>query len=193
MAAAIVLLISTTSISAGTREPIDTDHSTITVRVGKTGMFRAFGDDHEIRGIVQQGFVDEGVPAVDVVVDARELRVLDPRLSPERRDEVQLRMLGADVLDVARFPEIRFTSEQATETGSGWTVRGELRLHGQTRTVTTTVERQRNHYRGTLHVRQTDFGITPIVAAGGAVKVKDDVTIEFDIVAKGASATQSGS
>jgi hypothetical protein len=31
-------------------------------------------------------------------------------------------------------------------------------------------------------VRQSDFGMTPIRIAGGTVKVKDDVTIEFDIV-----------
>jgi hypothetical protein len=34
-------------------------------------------------------------------------------------------------------------------------------------------------------LRQSDFGILPISIAGGTVKVKDEVTIEFDIVTAG--------
>jgi hypothetical protein len=30
-------------------------------------------------------------------------------------------------------------------------------------------------------VRQTEFGITPVTIAGGSIKVKDDVRIEFEI------------
>jgi hypothetical protein len=33
-------------------------------------------------------------------------------------------------------------------------------------------------------VRQTDFGIEPVVAAGGLVKVEDEVTVSFRIVAR---------
>ena len=36
--------------------------------------------------------------------------------------------------------------------------------------------------RGEVVIRQTDFGITP-VTAGGAVRVKDDVQLSFEIVA----------
>jgi hypothetical protein len=30
-------------------------------------------------------------------------------------------------------------------------------------------------------VRQTDFGIQPVTAAGGAIKVKNEVRVEFEI------------
>ena len=98
-------------------------------------------------------------------------------------------MLGADVLDVNRFPEIRFTSAQAEATNGGWTVRGELQLHGQIHPVTATVQHQGNHYRGSVHLKQTEFGITPVTVAGGTVKVKDEVTIDFDVVTQGGIAT----
>ncbi len=39
------------------------------------------------------------------------------------------------------------------------------------------------HYTGSATVRQSDFGMTPIRIAGGTVQVKDDVKIDFDIVA----------
>jgi hypothetical protein len=37
------------------------------------------------------------------------------------------------------------------------------------------------HYRGSATLRQTDFGIKPLTVAGGTVKVKDEVKIEFEI------------
>jgi hypothetical protein len=33
-------------------------------------------------------------------------------------------------------------------------------------------------------LRQKDFGITPVSVAGGSVKVKDEVRIEFEIVGR---------
>jgi hypothetical protein len=36
-------------------------------------------------------------------------------------------------------------------------------------------------YRGSATLKQTDFGITPVTVAGGTVKVKDEVKIEFEI------------
>jgi polyisoprenoid-binding protein YceI len=40
------------------------------------------------------------------------------------------------------------------------------------------------HFKGSTTIRQTDFGITPIKIAGGIVRVKDDVKVEFEIVLK---------
>jgi polyisoprenoid-binding protein YceI len=187
--ATALMLVATAGIRAGSRTPIDTEHSTVTVVVGKSGVFRAFGDDHHIGGAVKQGFVDEDAHMVDILVDARGLRVLDPDASQEHRDQIQARMLGSDVLDANRFPDIHFASGKAEATEAGWTVHGQLQLHGQVRPVTATVQHQGNHYRGSIHLKQTDFGITPVAAAGGTVKVKDDVVVEFDIVTRGAFAT----
>jgi hypothetical protein len=41
---------------------------------------------------------------------------------------------------------------------------------------------QDGRYRGTVVLKQRDFGITPISIAGGTVKVKDELKVEFDIV-----------
>ena len=133
-----------------------------------------------------------GIADVHIVVDAASFRVLDPRASPKNRAAVQMRMLGPDVLDVSRFPEILFDSESAEpgEAG-GWTVRGHLTLHGQTRPLTTTVSGAHGHYKGTLALKQSDFGIAPIKVAGGAVKVKDQLTIDFDMVTQSAITTNS--
>lgn len=60
-------------------------------------------------------------------------------------------------------------------------VRGELTLHGQTHPVSATVHKQDGAYVGTSRLKQTAFGIHP-VSAGGVVKVKDELEVQFSIV-----------
>jgi polyisoprenoid-binding protein YceI len=99
---------------------------------------------------------------------------------------VQARMLGPQVLDASRFTRIRFESTAVEQPGTdSWVVRGNLDLHGQIRSVTVIVSRERGHYKGQTTLLQTDFGITPISIAGGTVKVKDRIAIEFDLVTVG--------
>jgi hypothetical protein len=43
------------------------------------------------------------------------------------------------------------------------------------------VRKKGEHYIGVAQFKQTDFGIKPVKVAGGAVRVKDQVRIEFDI------------
>jgi hypothetical protein len=38
-------------------------------------------------------------------------------------------------------------------------------------------------YSGNARIKQTDFGNQPVRAAGGAVKTKDELDVQFDIYA----------
>jgi polyisoprenoid-binding protein YceI len=72
--------------------------------------------------------------------------------------------------------------------GSDYAVRGNLTLHGKTHAVDVKVHLAApGKYTGAAKVKQTDYGITPISIGGGAVKVKDEVDIEFVIVLKPAA------
>ena len=62
-----------------------------------------------------------------------------------------------------------------------WVVHGTQTLHGQPQAVTVDVLREAGHYTGHPTFKQTNFGIKPVRIAGGAVKVKDEVRIEFDV------------
>jgi hypothetical protein len=181
---AFALIIVAGVASAGpSTERIDPERSTITIHVFKSGLFRALGDNHEIQAPIKSGSVDAGMsPSVQVVVDAGRMRVLDPGSSAQDRQQVQTRMIGPEVLDANRFPEIHFESTSVDRLESGdWTVRGQLTLHGQTRPVIVKVAREQGHFRGSASFRQTDFGITPVSVGGGTVKVKDEVRIDFDV------------
>jgi polyisoprenoid-binding protein YceI len=170
---------------------LDTQQSTITVHVFKSGLFRALADDHLIKAALVDGSLDDSAtPRVELVVAANQMRVLDPGLSPKDRSDVQARMLGPEVLDATRFAHIRFrsTAVQLVESDH-WLVRGDLDLHGQTHQVAVKVIRQSGHYKGSTTLRQTEFGITPITIAGGTVKVKDEIAIDFDVVVDAVSKT----
>jgi hypothetical protein len=61
---------------------------------------------------------------------------------------------------------------------------GTLSLHGKTRSVSFHIVRSSGHYRGDVILKQRDFGITPVMVAGGTVKVKDEMKIDLDISAE---------
>ncbi len=157
----------------------------MTVRVFKAGFFSAFGHNHQIRAPLEQGQFRQDNPSVELVVDARKLRVADKDVSDKDRAEIQETMLGPKVLDSQQFHEIRFHSTRVDRLGDGkWMVHGDLTLHGQTRPVKVEVAGQKQHYHGSAELKQKDFGITPVTAAGGTVKVKNEVRVEFEIVGK---------
>jgi polyisoprenoid-binding protein YceI len=160
---------------------VDTQKSTLTIHVGKTGAFSALGHEHEVRAPIHSGTADTGShPAVEIHVNARELRVIGKDDSEKDRAEVQKTMLGPEVLDSERHQEIVFKSTGAESAGQGkWTLRGNLTLRGQMRPVTVQVTLKDGRYTGEATVKQTDFGIKPPGKAG--VRAKDEVKIEFDV------------
>jgi len=174
-------------------QPIDSQHSVVTVRVFKSGLFSAFADNHEVQAPISEGSVDESKREVSLVIEAKRLKVLDPGLPPEKRAEVQSRMLGPEVLDSGQFAQIRFRSssiEQVRE--NSFRLHGDLSLHGQTAPISLVVTGRDGSYRGQCVLKQRAFGIQPISIAGGTVKVKDEVKIEFTIVTAGAARQVTG-
>ncbi len=162
--------------------PVDVRSSRVTVYAYRAGIFGGFGDNHEIAAPITEGSLDESARRITLRFDARQMRVLDPKLSPDKRAEVQQRMLGPEVLDVAHFPEIVFESTSVQQQAGGpLLVNGTLRLHGQTHPVVGTATQTAGGYRGTFKLKQRDFGIQPVSIAGGTVKVKDELSIEFEI------------
>jgi polyisoprenoid-binding protein YceI len=162
---------------------IDGAHSSLKVRVSKSGVFSAFAHNHEIEAPIESGEVTEaGNPSVELRADARKMKVLDPEASADTRAQIQKTMLGPQVLDTERFPEIHFQSTEVEAKGTDhWLVHGTLDLHGQSHPVAVDVTLKDGVYRGTAVLKQTEFGIKPVTVAGGTVKVKDEVKVEFAI------------
>jgi len=100
-------------------------------------------------------------------------------------------MNGPKVLDVAHQPKILYESTTVTvKSGRGsaldLVVAGRLTIREATRPVTATVHAEfadkTLKATGRFTIKQSAFGITP-VSVGGVVAVKDELQIEFSIVA----------
>ena len=181
--AAFCLALLAAAPSAHRVVQFETAQSKMTVFVYKQGIFAFAADNHEVNVPIASGSFDEATNTVELKVDAAKMEVNDP---PSRHDKVQANMVGPDVLDVAKYPTISFRSAKIVmESGDRWNVSGDLTLHGQTHPLDFQVIRKdASHFSGSTMLRQTAFGITPIKIAGGTVRVKDDVKVEFNIVLK---------
>ncbi|MBV9303393.1 MAG: YceI family protein [Acidobacteriaceae bacterium] len=161
---------------------VDPRASSLTVHVARAGLLSALGHDHEIAAPIASGSVDAGAGQVELEVHAAELKVRDADISEKDREEIQRTMLGPEVLDAERYPTIVFRASTVESRGSrAWTLRGNLTLHGQTRPVLIEVRESGGHYVGSSRFKQTEFNITPVKAAGGTIRVKDEIQISFDI------------
>jgi polyisoprenoid-binding protein YceI len=176
---------------------IDPAATSVVVHVGRAGLFRFAGHDHEVAAPAVEGRIslDSSDPSrsrVAVQFDAKALKVTGRGEPAGDVAEVQRTMLSERVLDVARYPTIAFESDrisvQQRSTGS-MTLRvdGRLTLHGVTKPVSVPValrlDRNRMTATAEATVRQSEFGIKPVTAAGGTVRVKDEVEVRFTIVA----------
>jgi polyisoprenoid-binding protein YceI len=172
--------------------------SKVEIHVGKDGAFKAFGHDHliaakEISGEAQFDAQKIEASSVRLQIATKSLTVVDPGESEKDRKEVQATMVGEKVLDVAKFPEITFTSSEisgAKKNAQGWefTISGKLKLHGVEKSVSFPLRVQTEDAtlrgEGEISILQTDYGITPVKVGGGAVKVKDKLKITFTLVAR---------
>jgi polyisoprenoid-binding protein YceI len=123
-------------------------------------------------------------------IPADSLEVIDDA-SESDREQINRRTRD-EVLETDRFSEIVYESSKATGSGNGnryWlALSGELTLRGITRTmpVSAKVIVNGNSLRATgdFQIRQSDFGIPPVTAAAGTIRLKDEVKCTFDILAR---------
>ncbi len=162
---------------------IDSGRSSIKVKVEKTGLFSAFAHNHTIEAPLASGQLDAEKRTATLAFNAKEMKVLDEGVKDSERTDIDQTMKSDKVLDVQRFPEIRFVSTTISpQDGGRCQVRGDLTLHGSTRPVEFPMTFSKERYTGSVKLKQTDFGIAPVSIAGGTVKVKDVIEIIFEIV-----------
>lgn len=174
---------------------IDSSRSKMEIDVYREGFFKAFGHDHlvaakEFSGQVLFDANKVESSATTFRVATKSLTVIDPGESEKDRNSVQTTMRGKEVLDVEHFPEVTFSSNgesKAERKGEKWnfTLAGKLKLHGVEKPVylPVIVSLVGNELvaQGELSLLQTEYGITPVKVAGGAVKVKDRLRIRFEM------------
>lgn len=184
------------AIETATQYSINPGLSRFTVRAFATGMLSSFGHNPNlaVRSYSGQisivpGNLQQASLRLSVLADS--LEVTD-EVSQKDRAEIETRM-RQEVLETSQYLEIIFESTQVaptamSETLYAVTVTGNLTLHGITRSeaitaqVTLTGDTLRAY--GECSLRQTDYGIKLVSVAAGALKVKDEVKVTFDLTAR---------
>jgi len=176
---------------------IDPKVSTFVVRAFATGLLSSFGHNPTIAIPDFEGevrFTSDALEeaSVRLVIRAASLAVTDD-ISAKDREEIERRMHD-EVLETGGFEEIVYECNRGTpiqklsENLYAVTLNGELSLHGVTRALPiaarVTMKGETLRAAGDFSVRQSDYEIHPVSAAGGTVKLKDELKLAFDIVAR---------
>jgi len=196
--ACVLMLASIQGAAGATRTfMVDSSACKVMVHVGKTGVGSFAGHEHDVaapalRGEVVADFEELPRSSVNVEANARAMKITGDEPAQDAR-KVQQTMSGPQVLNAGRFPIIGFRSQSVTGKRVApdrydLTIAGELSLRGVSKPMTVPVQLEVHGDTltgtGKMVVKQTDFGIEPVSAGGGLVKVEDAVTVSFQIVAR---------
>lgn len=193
----------------GQRYDVVTTQSRLVVLAYRAGPLAALGHDHVIACRCLTGTVylprDPLHASFDVRIPLRQLTVDDPALRaaqrsadfppdvpPSARQGTRRHMLGAALLNAARFPDITLRSAGLRPSPDG--KQGDIlvlvraQIAGRSRSLEIPM-----HYEirsgeivatGAFPLRQTDLGLTPYGVLGGALRVKDRMQVRLTLLAR---------
>jgi polyisoprenoid-binding protein YceI len=175
------------SLKAGEYD-IDSSNGRLLLRTFRRGVAAKAGHDLLIEASVWHGHVSMpdntgAEPALAVEVDMRQLEVLEgtggvKALSDGDRREIKETMRKR--LQSDQHPVATFTSTHVQIDGDLAAIDGQLTLGGQTHPLRLDVRQQAEGVvTGTATVVQTTWGIKPYTGFLGALKLRDDVQVEF--------------
>ena len=182
---------------------VDPQASEIRLLVYRDGPLARFGHSHVVVGRVHgeiragdaaaaSGFRLE-IPVDSFAVDPPAARAEEgdefaAQVSEPARRDTRENMLGADVLDAARHPLVRVESIALVGPQWGPTVTARVTLRGVTRDLrfAAAVLRQDDTLVvvAGFRIRQSEFGIEPISALNGGLRVRDALDIRVRLVAR---------
>ena len=175
---------------------IDAAASRFTVKAFAGGLLSALAHNptiavREFSGEARVDLAELERSSLVVTANADSLTVIGD-VPDKDRPEVE-RAMHEDVLQSQRFPEIIYECSRvsASKTGDGlyWaSLNGELSLHGITRNQVIParifVDETSLKASGEFSLRQSDYQIKLVSAAGGTIKVKDELKFSFELVAR---------
>jgi polyisoprenoid-binding protein YceI len=176
------------------RYRIDPGRSRFTVQAFAAGLLSSFAHSptFAVRGYsgeVRLGSTAETLE-LDLDIDPDSLD-LEDRVSDADRREIYARMRD-EVLEVSRYRALTFRgratrAEPIAQGHYRLAIAGDLTLHGATRPHPVDAELivfgDGLRLGGGTTLRMSEFGIRPVTALGGTIKLKDELRFTFDLAA----------
>ena len=173
---------------------IDSTRAECRVFTFKEGLLSAVAHDLELRVGTFSIEWDESTLHVQARFDPSSVRVMHAvkggRPAPGSLSAKDLRTIEgnitADVLEVARFPEIVFEADPVAPASEGpqagsVTLAGVLSLHGRRVPVEAKAVRRGDAWVSRVRLHQPDSGITPYRAMMGTLRVQAHVEVEVRV------------
>ena len=158
----------------------------VAIRTGRAGLAARAGHDLLIEVTSWSATVEVGAElastSITAELDFRSLAVREgtggarPLSSGDRADieKTMSKILGQG--------SATFTSTRVIPSSAGGAIEGTVTYRGRTLPLRLRVTTPGpGRYRGSATVAQTAFGITPYTGFFGALKLRDEVTVEFDV------------
>lgn len=183
--------------------------SSVHILVYRGGTMARLGHNHVISSTDLQGQIWRGttlessgfeitVPVNTLIVDDNSARAEEGddfplNVSEDAKAGTKANMLRPGLLDGEHFPEISIRSTRISGSAASPEVVASMRIKDQTREirlpVTLTETDSALAIQGSFEIRQSDFGITPLSIAMGALTVQDTVKIKFRLMGRAALAS----
>jgi polyisoprenoid-binding protein YceI len=175
---------------------LGSEHGRLLIKTGRSGLGRRAGHDLTIEAThwtgtltlagnatqVADATADGSSVQITVPVDGLTVREGTGGLKPlTQQDRVKIAEALRDVLEADRYPDITFTSTRVDATATGATVEGELTVRDRSEALIVRLHTKNDRVLGEATVEQTRWGIKPYSAFMGALKLADDVGVEFDL------------
>ena len=163
---------------------IDPKHSAARFKVRHMMIANVGGEFNAVSGTVDFDDAKPDQTRVEASIDVNSLHTGDP----QRDGHIK----GGDFFDAAQFPAMTFRSAKVAAAGSGYTVTGDLTLHGVTKPVTLKVDSVspeitdpyaglRRGLSAVTSINRKDFGMGWNAPAGGGVMLSENVEITLDL------------
>jgi polyisoprenoid-binding protein YceI len=159
------------------------------VHTTRTGLGAKAGHDLTIEVTRWHGraTVDTAHPAnssvtVEVEVDSLEVREATGGVKPlTEADRAEINKTLEEVLHTAQHPTITLRSTRVDGSAGSFTLEGELTIMGVPQPVTVQGRVTDGRVAGRATVVQSRWGIRPYSAFFGALKLSDEVKVDFDV------------
>jgi polyisoprenoid-binding protein YceI len=186
LAAAVVLAVSAGAMSAQVQQyKIEGSHSEADFAIKHMAISTVHGSFHGLVGTIKFDERDVAKSSVEATIDATTVDT-----GNTARDG---HLKSPDFFDTAKFPTMTFKSTSVSKAGDHYDVKGDLTMHGVTKSVVLKLETpskeqmgmDKKPHRGftaTTVINRKDFGLVwaGTVASGDAV-LGDEIKVELDI------------
>lgn len=174
--------IATSATAAAGAFTVDGVHSSVVFKVKHAGVADFYGRFNKVEGSFNLDAADAKASSLNITIDTASIDS-----NNAGRDK---HLKNTDFFAAAEFPKITFVGKEFTGSSTSYEVKGDLTLHGVTKSITVTVtDTGRGNMKGTaiaglgatFTIKRSDFGMTYGVEGGA---LGDEVTVMVGLEGK---------